>query len=1844
MAMDFSSLDLLASTALRDNNPTHTDNGTTPAEHHPQHNHRDSVENDEDDEDEADGNSDCVDGRETTTTAGDLVEKEMGSVKCGKHKKNSAKPVSIFVKDKKCAAKQVSQDKTCQKETRGEVTGDSNGTDPPLQANHTEQEGNTVHCNMSPKSPAQTVEKDLKPGSSAQPSCNGIGSKTHQNASPTGDEQQTEVLLNNISTEAQLFSTQTDQVSCDSRDRLCEKASQEPAVESKEIGGLVKERDCDAVSTSATDQSSDSSLKPEVAAETCEGKESVGDDHAERQQEGNDCCGTGDSLSSVLRTDGQSSDMVTSPVLDSRRESDSGTSELIKFTVPDVTHVDSNVIETAMETRTPKICDEDFAVVTCSQTEARGGQQSGPCKISVDQEKGSSGTKEPQPSTSSKNNNVRSILSPPLAPPPLPVSAQTAMADHTYCSRSKGRTLENTDDSGDAFESADENVSADEIERRPRSLSVDSVYLQYNLAGLPNQQETSQNDKLALLSPTLSVDSISNDSSVSEHSTAAGGQCYSILVGSPNPKGTSSRPNLTLVDSQSMGADKSAMSSDGDCRTGPNVLEAGSSSSQLDINSFMTGGPKCGKFRIGTFGSFSNSHLELEKESKKGKLKNGLSDPPIKPPLPSLVMPSPGSPFPLLQSPGMEWDRSDAGSEAPDDLDSSTTEDKFLSSSHDSETFSSTTSQVWHHPVFHDHDYCSKEVSEEYLGKPVPPAPQLKTGKRKYVKKKDRQDYEQERLRKGKYLKRELLKQDNRFSLAGGRGMDSRMVAAKSSVLAEPLTTKPNPVGRPRKRTEKQLEEYDAETGAKMKITGKYQDQYVYYLNKSSRNRRRKVDEKVPSGDKIILPAPKPGDIVVPHLSDADCEAIRHGGRSALYNNSQPANSVPLTHTDSGDMDSSIVNTILSMETEHGNLHSPLSAYDGVGGNEDFGDIEGNLTSEQVKLLFDCLEDVQMEETTTSQELDLFTCAESVCVPSNTIDSLAATSVEEDLMVPGVTPPPSNPGLTEPTPPLVKVEPSSPAPVNLEQENLACGIKTEAMEHTEMKPLVTGMPVPPTSQPSVEKNLEFLKTPFFPESSVASSGSHELFPPALPSSLMGSGSLPDNSNETPWIVTVTLYWNDIPAIVINNVPHVRLVDIHRQILPAKDTGILKKRCQLMNIHVSNCTEMQRYFLVQYGRAHNSKSTLVISKDEAQRLITYYAHPPPRNLRGEDGAGFRRSSSYAELRSIMERPSNPGRHSTLAFNQPRKRGGFRRRPLPTRSHNPSPEPATPAVTPVIEPLLTAPQPAAPPSTVKGLRHKKINFREMLRGEDSSSQLSPLMDGVVDEDSALAEDSSVIKGRASKPSASTAGKKRRSNKDTGGATPAKRGRKAWRKKNNAKDVSQEVPKKQVEMDVVVDKEPPSTKNKKRSPGSAASGNPSASSRSPKSKYGPIKVNVKSLVSSGGSLSSDGSQPRKKNLFGRKSSNADVTVDGSGEAVVPCNPLRVLSISHQDVQAASLPVPHALSPTADVHLDLYKQACSPCVKCRTCLKFLSVADFLKHQHVPGEAEVLVSTVLGPSHPRRILVPTNKENISSEEHRLWNEFVALQESLDCTVSAASLGAYPLTPLSPASPVGSSLNMFGDGHSLAMDELHLMTPESPHSACLPSGQDDAVADREAAPPSVSVMDENHVASPASAEPRSASDPTSVEDLSLSAETAKFTWDSQLLRSSPSPHLPTTHTQNEEKCLENSAEPEDMEIQLDPQTVPSNNKKQWSPQRPRRISPTTNVRTSSRKRETKRLYSFEKYEFAVGGKKGGRGETDTQDFEDDLQDTLLDDVNSVATSNTVLHLASAAPMREPQNN
>ena len=55
-------------------------------------------------------------------------------------------------------------------------------------------------------------------------------------------------------------------------------------------------------------------------------------------------------------------------------------------------------------------------------------------------------------------------------------------------------------------------------------------------------------------------------------------------------------------------------------------------------------------------------------------------------------------------------------------------------------------------------------------------------------------------------------------------------------------------------------------------------------------------------------------------------------------------------------------------------------------------------------------------------------------------------------------------------------------------------------------------------------------------------------------------------------------------------------------------GILKKRCQMMDLEIDNCSEMERDFLVRYSNAAKSKSCVIVSLEDAE----VRAFPSPKN--------------------------------------------------------------------------------------------------------------------------------------------------------------------------------------------------------------------------------------------------------------------------------------------------------------------------------------------------------------------------------------------------------------------------------------------------------------------------------------------------------------------------------------------------------------------------------------------------------------------------------------------------------
>ena len=119
------------------------------------------------------------------------------------------------------------------------------------------------------------------------------------------------------------------------------------------------------------------------------------------------------------------------------------------------------------------------------------------------------------------------------------------------------------------------------------------------------------------------------------------------------------------------------------------------------------------------------------------------------------------------------------------------------------------------------------------------------------------------------------------------------------------------------------------------------------------------------------------------------------------------------------------------------------------------------------------------------------------------------------------------------------------------------------------------------------------------------------------------------SSAPPELTTVNMFWNDLPGLLIEGREYVRLVDIHKQIMPAKDTGILKKRCIMLGLEVSSCSELQRDFLIRYMNAAKSKSKVIVTKDTALNLISFYINPKTRSLMmaGKDSVNREKSCGW-----------------------------------------------------------------------------------------------------------------------------------------------------------------------------------------------------------------------------------------------------------------------------------------------------------------------------------------------------------------------------------------------------------------------------------------------------------------------------------------------------------------------------------------------------------------------------------------------------------------------------------------
>ncbi|ESO95107.1 hypothetical protein LOTGIDRAFT_160869 [Lottia gigantea] len=476
----------------------------------------------------------------------------------------------------------------------------------------------------------------------------------------------------------------------------------------------------------------------------------------------------------------------------------------------------------------------------------------------------------------------------------------------------------------------------------------------------------------------------------------------------------------------------------------------------------------------------------------------------------------------------------------------------------------------------------------------------------------------------------------------------------------------------------------------------------------------------------------------------------------------------------------------------------------------------------------------------------------------------------------------------------------------------------------------------------------------------------ELFPEAHVESSMPEPTESDY-NDTPWVVTVTVFWNDLPAIMINNRPYIRLVDIHKQILPAKDTGILKKRCQLLSIHVVNCTEMQRYFLVQYGRGYNSKSTLIVGKADACQLVGYYAQPQPRLPRSEDGVlnNLSRLSQHMAMirgkQSRFNKRKRPNSKTASRNTSPERKDGIKNCVVPT-----SPKPRKqPPPQPVIQPELT-----------KRLRHKKINFLEMLKG-DSQDKVE------------------VEETNEKKVAPQPVQKKKESSKKTNNRTPPSNKKKeieiivtpgdvSSEEEEESEDLSETETEEEIDdfsegdgesesdeaeesdtvEEVIISKKKGVKSNGNNMKQSPKKSPRSTNDKSPnnKGKLGPLRVNVQGLLNFSKSV--------KKSAINDKTG---------------CKSLDVVHIP-LEFHDGRIPI----SQSGKIFLDLYKKKSSLCVKCADCDKLLSISSFLQHQHYPEESKTL-TTVLDTQ-----TLSLKSSEMSRNIKQLWEELQKRYEKFE--------------------------------------------------------------------------------------------------------------------------------------------------------------------------------------------------------------------------------------------------------
>ena len=510
------------------------------------------------------------------------------------------------------------------------------------------------------------------------------------------------------------------------------------------------------------------------------------------------------------------------------------------------------------------------------------------------------------------------------------------------------------------------------------------------------------------------------------------------------------------------------------------------------------------------------------------------------------------------------------------------------------------------------------------------------------------------------------------------------------------------------------------------------------------------------------------------------------------------------------------------------------------------------------------------------------------------------------------------------------------------------------------------------------------------------------------------------------------------------------------------------------------------------------------------------------------------------------------------------------PSPDQSALPAPQ--LPKKEKVLVPTPVTQTLDEPPSPSKRLRHKKINFKELLRGEDTSPSSSHTETICVDD---------------SADTNTKLGKSRKLSSKEPLDVPAKRRRKESRKSNEETVTIPDPVDSEVEISVdEVSPDPVKTqpsKNKKRSHGSHALSSLGLNGRTNKSKFGPIKVNVRSLVHGGPS------RFKKKKLISKNKKENVVTSSNP--------PKRILSVTHQDT-SSTLTICESqnilMPPTADVYVDLFEKASALCVMCRVCQAKLSISGFLKHQHTTND----LSLVHVPQ-PRKLLL-IDDGNVTLEDRKLWAEFVQRCALFETSAKSANKKLKSQVPETQKASVDrSEATKKTNVPKVKQESVNEKPKEEPLPSC--DSPPTLIVRQKSKPilPVVETPPEKDTDSPTFPE---SDDTESNIVVSTNQESDKLS--NIILPPSPAFTPPSAHSEQTKTVLEPSGDKYPSSVV----TQQRSRKRSQSP---------TNVRHSSRKRKSKRLFGCENYEFAS---KRNSSLTD-EDSQDGDIDILEQDMN-----------------------